>query len=468
MPTTDIRGPASAAAIGTGLGDGVTYASSGTTNINRVLHTTTSPATGAYAINATSAEGGDLFIGYFSNEIPDGATILGIEVVAGTDFDGSGNSYIGAFGSSSGNGILRCYIHNGTSYSAALAWDTSGYTGITLSDANTTATFTGANKRYKNTTTGDDILFGASDDLSGLAWDPSDQADFGFAIAATATSGTFTVGFLRGLGLRITYRTAPLADSVNTISSGSIVFLDTVGGNVISKFNSVLLVGATPPSAINVIYQFEDQTAAEIHSQNWSPSDTHSDWANGADATDGTYWARDSDKTVKGWNLAQDTTPSGNTGPNGGVDVSDGSHVTDSSGENYIYSESSGGKHAFAFVTRMPGVNFSTAMLNTGTDLNLKFWIHAFSNDDKMGDLFVYIDTNATSNHATATELLALDYDTDLDSDFGSNGAVWVQKTVSLNSYRTTDAIHYIYFLTQNGSGFTSDLAIDGIQIIEA
>jgi hypothetical protein len=85
-----------------------------------------------------------------------------------------------------------------------------------------------------------------------------------------------------------------------------------------------------------------------------------------------------------------------------------------------------------------------------------------------MGDLFVYIDTNSTSNHSTATELLALDYNTDLDSDFSANGSSWVQKTVSLNSYRTTDATHYIYFVTQNGSGFTSDLAIDGIQIIEA
>lgn len=475
MAVTDIRGPGSGAAIGTGLGDGVNYASSGTTNVNRVLHTATSPATGVWA--SSSQPGGDLFKGYFSDQIPTTATVNGIEVVAGTDFDGSGNSRIGSFGSSSGNGIIRCYLYNGTSYSSALAWDDSvSYTGITLSDSNRTATFAGSNKNYHNNTAGDDILFGGTSDLSGLAWDPANQANWGWAIATTNVSGTFVAGFLRGVGLRVTYTPTFPVEKWARVDHASIVYIDGAAGNTISKWNGVTIVASSPPGAINTTYQFEDQPAGteggisntELHTANWSPSLTHSDWANGASAVNGTYWGRTSNKTVKGWNIALDGTPSGNTGPSGGVNVSDGSHVTDSSGENYIYSETSGGKHAYAFVTRMPGVNFSTAMLNTGTDLNLKFWIHAYSNDDKMGDLFVYIDTNSTSNHSTATELLALDYNTDLDSDFSANGSSWVQKTVSLNSYRTTDATHYIYFVTQNGSGFTSDLAIDGIQIIEA
>ena len=189
MAVTDIRGPGSGAAIGTGLGDGVNYASSGTTNVNRVLHTATSPATGVWA--SSSQPGGDLFKGYFSDQIPTTATVNGIEVVAGTDFDGSGNSRIGSFGSSSGNGIIRCYLYNGTSYSSALAWDDSvSYTGITLSDSNRTATFAGSNKNYHNNTAGDDILFGGTSDLSGLAWDPSNQANWGWAIATTNVSGT--------------------------------------------------------------------------------------------------------------------------------------------------------------------------------------------------------------------------------------------------------------------------------------
>ena len=33
------------------------------------------------------------------------------------------------------------------------------------------------------------------------------------------------------------------------------------------------------------------------------------------------------------------------------------------------------------------------------------------------------------------------------DSEYNSNSANWSQKTVSLNSYRTTDSTFYIYFV---------------------
>jgi hypothetical protein len=109
----------------------------------------------------------------------------------------------------------------------------------------------------------------------------------------------------------------------------------------------------------------------------------------------------------------------------------------------------------------MPGFNFSTEMINTSNNLNLKFWVHAFGSN--IGDLYVYIDTNASSNHSTATELLALES----FSGYTANSSVWQQQTVSLNSYRATDAVHYIYFVTQNGTGFRGDLAIDNVELIE-
>jgi len=461
MPTTDIEGPNSAGNIGTDIGDGVNYAAISSVQRNRVLET----STGASAMAATATPSGVIFTNFFnSSQIPSDATITGVEVVAGTDFDGSGESYIGTYGSSTGTVVVECYLHNGTSYSSKLVWDSSEPGGASLSNGDTTATFDGGNDRYKNITAGDDVLFGGDSDLSGLTWDPADQANFGFAITFQNESNAFVGGFTRGIGLRVTYTQGPqpaTGKKLNTIISGSIAKLDTVVGNTIAKFNGILLTGAAPPAAFSKLYQFEDQTTSETAGADWSPSNTHSDWVNGAGAVDGTYWGRTTDKTVEGWNCGQGGTISGATGPNGGVDVSDGSHVTTTPGDRYLYSETSGGFNSRAFISRSPGFNFSTEMLNTGNDLNLKFWVHAYG--ATMGDLYVYIDTNSSSNHSTATELLALE----TFSGFTANSSVWQQQTISLNSYRTVDATHYIYFLTQNGTSFTSDLAIDGIQLIE-
>ena len=459
MPTTNIEGPHSHGDIGTDIGDGVNYASISSTQRNRVKE----DSTGSSAMAATATPSGVLFFNFFNaSQIPAGATILGVEVVAGTDFDGSGESFIGSFGSSGGTFDIECYLHNGTSYSSKLTFDSStSISGITFSNSDTTATFNGGNKRYKNATSGDDVLFGGTSDLSGLSWDPANQANFGFALTFQNESSAMVAGILRGFGLRVTYQEGATAERVNSIISGSIAKLDTVVGNTIAKFNGLVLVGATPPSLFSKQYQFEDQTTQEGATSDWSPSNTHSDWVNGTSAVDGTFWGRTSNKTVKGWNCGQDGTGSSGTGPNGGVDPSDGSHDTSSDGDRYLFSESSSNRSLFAFVTRMPGFNFSTEMINTGNDLNLKFWVHAYGST--MGDLYVYIDTNASSNHSTATELLALES----FSGYTANSSVWQQQTVSLNSYRATDAVHYIYFVTQNGTSFRSDMAIDNIEFIE-
>ena len=115
MPTTSIEGPHSHTDIGTDIGDGVNYASISSTQRNRVLET----STGANAMAATATPSGVLFKGFFNaNQIPAGAVILGVEVIGGTDFDGSGESFIGSFGSSTSTFDVECYLHNGTSYSS--------------------------------------------------------------------------------------------------------------------------------------------------------------------------------------------------------------------------------------------------------------------------------------------------------------------------------------------------------------
>jgi len=285
-------------------------------------------------------------------------------------------------------------------------------------------------------------------------------------------------GITRGFGMRVTYQEGTVAKKINTIISGSVVRLDTVVGNTIAKVNGLFFTGAALPEAINITHQFEDQTTAEQQNTIWSPSNTAADWVNGVSAvTDaepsntGTNWGKTATKQVRGWNCGQDATTSSSTGPNGGVNPADGTHDTSSDGDRYIYCEATTGTGGVGgsltannrtWVTRMPGINFSTAMANTSIDLNLKFWLHAFGSN--IGDLFIYIDTNAASNHSTAT--LIQSYTS--FSGFNANSDDWQQQTVSLNSYRTVDATHYIYFVYEGATGFRADLAIDAVQIIEA
>ena len=458
MPTTNIEGPHSN--TGAGTIDGVSFTA--WSNASR-LHETSTGTNVVVTSTAGAVLGSRWFNCFNDNQIPAGAIITGMEIVATTDFDGSGTANFGCFGSSGASAdiVAKIYLHNGTDYSSALTLDNSVATsGVSFNGDNTEVTIRGSNRRYLGLSAVG-TLAGSSTSLSGLTFDTANQADFGFAIVFTTVDSGAVAGILRGIGLRATYREGAIAEKINTAISGSVVRLDTIAGNVIKKFNGLLFTGATPPGAFSKTYQFEDQTTQETAGLDWSPSNTHSDWVNGTSAVDGAKWNRNSDnKTTKGWNCGQDGTGSSGTGPNGGVDPSDGSHDTSSDGDRYLFSECSG-QNTKAFITRMPGFNFSTEMLNTGADLNLKFWVHAYGSN--MGDLYVYIDTNATSNHATATELAAYES----FSGYTANSSVWQQKTISLNSYRTTDAIHYIYFLTQNGTSFRSDMAIDGIQIIE-
>ena len=120
------------------------------------------------------------------------------------------------------------------------------------------------------------------------------------------------------------------------------------------------------PTLYELFYQFESETTATSTTSNWSPSNN---WVNGSSAVNGTYWGRVSNKTVKGWNLDTGTTPSSGsgTGPNDGVDVSDGSHASNT---KYMYTEVSSSRHTRCFVARMPVFN-SSNMLDSGNDLDV-------------------------------------------------------------------------------------------------
>lgn len=258
----------------------------------------------------------------------------------------------------------------------------------------------------------------------------------------------------------------PNISEISGVSQSKIVRRSALNRGLIGRFSSKSGgANLTLPSATlysSTLFQFESQTRNVTSTGGWTPSGTAANWANGSNAVDGTYWGRTSNKTVKGWNCDDDGTASGSTGPAGGVVIPGGTHSTATNSDMYLYHEASSGANAYAAVTRMPGVNFSTSMSDTTNNLNLTFWVHAYGS--QIGDLYVYIDDSATSNHSNATELLALESFT----GFTANSSVWQEQTVSLNSYRTINSTHYIYFLSQNATGFRGDIAIDGIQIAES
>lgn len=445
MGVTSIKGPTANSTVGSALSDGITYVS--WTNATRV-HVGGSNA--AVASGTTAGNRGNVWTGCFSNEIPTNSTILGVELV------GSGNSRFGNAGSTGASETITYQMRfwNGSTYSAPLVF-LSTPTGGSLNGDSTQLTCTGGNRYYVNNTSGTDIFAGASDSLSGITWDPSDQANFGFAILTSAYTDT-PIGVILGegnLGLRVTY-TSQYTNTVKGIAPSNISKILGIATSAVSKVkmpgNTVEPIYPDP----GVLYQFEDETTGET--TDWVPANN---WVNGSGAVNGTYWGRTSNKTTAGWRIGVDTTPSGQTGPNGGVDITDGSHVTAASGDNYLFTEASSGGNSKCFVTRTPAIN-SSNMASTSNTLSLKFWVHAYGSN--MGDLYVYIDSDYSSNHSSATELAA--YET--FSGFTGQSSVWQQKTINLDSYKDgTD--YYIYFVSQNGTGFRSDMSIDAVQIIE-
>ena len=232
MPTTNIEGPNSHAAAGTI--DSVSFSALG--QPQRVLESTT----GANAAFLTSGNRGTRYFNCFnSSQIPSDATITGMEIVAGVDFDGSGNSNFGTFGSSGGsaNVTAKVYLHNGTDYSSALTLDNSvAATGVAFNGDNTEVTFTGANKRYLGISTLG-TLAGSSTSLSGLSFSPDDQANFGFAIVFTTVDSGGVAGVIRGIGLRATYELPPADPRPTYNNSTAMISVDS--GNITVDLGNV-------------------------------------------------------------------------------------------------------------------------------------------------------------------------------------------------------------------------------------
>jgi len=132
-----------------------------------------------------------------SSQIPEGATIDGVELV----LTGSTSSNaIGTAGSTGANeeATYNIRLYNGTAYSNILY----------------TNTFVGGNDYYGGT-------LGGPNDLSGLSWADGDQADFGFDIEVSSVVGTPIAIASRGCALKVYYTDSQEIAPISGIQSKS-------------------------------------------------------------------------------------------------------------------------------------------------------------------------------------------------------------------------------------------------------
>ena len=246
------------------------------------------------------------------------------------------------------------------------------------------------------------------------------------------------------------YKTSSSSSNSN-IDSWAFFVGDSTSGTNTGTFT---IQSSKPTNLYSITYNFSNQTEQE-YTGDWSPkSGTEmEDWVNGSSVVNGTYWT--GTKTVKGWNLSNQTdgtaTISSYTGPNSGYNGSTG----------FMYTEVSSSRHAYVFVCRTPALNFSTLMEDTSNNLKLKFRVHAYGS--QMGDLFIHISTSSKTTHSGSNQLAPYTS----FSGFSGHTSAWKEKEIDLNSYRTVNSDHYIYFASYNATGFIGDLSVDYVQISE-
>lgn len=284
-------------------------------------------------------------------------------------------------------------------------------------------------------------------------------------------------------------------------------------GQLIGEINGVTilnvkkLAGSTRDNLLDTTYNFTSQTATTTATGNgWTPSGNHNGWANGAAAVlngkTGGNWSSTTQTPISsqpslvgstsktGWKCAGANTPTNDSGPKGPHNGS-GGHVKGST-ERYVYTEVSSGRHNYHHIMRSPGINYKSSMGSTDNNLSLEFYIHAWGIN--IGNLFVYVDNDSTSNHTNATVLAQFagshtgtynNGETTITSSASSHAQVklngtangtatwrdennsWVKAEINLNQFRSQTSDLYIYFVYKGKTSYRGDFAIDDVRFVE-
>lgn len=289
----------------------------------------------------------------------------------------------------------------------------------------------------------------------------------------TPNSGTVTYLTVPINHLRVD-DTNHLDKRYNTIAvTGFIMSSPTMGNSDIIRFQHTfvtdwnIIINAPTNILSPSLFQLQQIT----DENNWNPV-FGIGWESGTDAVNGTYWDSNN-HTVVGFSVGpydEGGTFSSGTGPTGGVDATGGNPpFSPLNTRNFLYAETSTpySNGNYVWVARSKPVNLFTQMNNTSNNAFLRFYVHGYGSN--MGDLEVFIDTNATSNSTNATSIFTAGPNDNFDLEFNqtSDSSPYQQVNVSLNAYRTVNSNHYIYFVYQNNTSFRGDFALDRIIYME-
>jgi hypothetical protein len=237
--------------------------------------------------------------------------------------------------------------------------------------------------------------------------------------------------------------------SVDNIAKASIASIDNIA------------VPSSGPLYRSTIYDFNNEVANTNAAADWPPSAAYAadGWLNGLNCVNGTQWTPGI--SCKGLNCDFGTTPSSQTGPDGGMTSTTNGTPNAASTEKYLYKETSSSRNLWDHVMRTPGYNFSTLMTSTSNNLRMVMWYHAYGNTTWSGNLYeVSVDTATTSTKANSTLLQSLPAAGNL---MASGASPYLIQTIDLNSYRTIPATYYFYILLNpqtTGTSYRHDIAV--------
>ena len=240
--------------------------------------------------------------------------------------------------------------------------------------------------------------------------------------------------------------------SVNNILKANITAIDNIA------------VPSGGPLWRSTIWDFDTQPTQTNPANDWAPSSAYTadGWVNGQPAINGTQWT--TGRSAKGMNADSATTPSGTTGPNGGMTAYNNGTIDASTTKRYLYKECTSGYNAYDHVVRLPGFNFSSVMSSTANNLRLVFWYHAYGSDITPTIYNLWHDTSTTSNANVGTLLNSLPS----SGNTMISGAVpYIIQPISLNAYRTSGVVDYFYIQIPNMTSFRGDVAIDSVYFEE-
>lgn len=217
----------------------------------------------------------------------------------------------------------------------------------------------------------------------------------------------------------------------------------------------------------STIYTFDNQSN-DVTVPGWVPGGTNPNyatdgWLNGTNCVNGSFWSF-SNFPLNGLQMDSGGTASSGTGPAGGMTSEINGTPDSASGKRYMYKESSGARRSYDTVVRTPGYNFSQLMNNTGANLRMVLWYHAYGSNIVNNIYEVWTDTATTSNRASSTNIKTLAAS---GNTMSNTTDPYLIQYIDLNSYRTLNQTNYFWIVIGQMTGFRGDVAIDTVYFEE-